>query len=65
MLVLGTIFDDFGVDDELGSTLEAELDEVVENVRLRSRVLRTISNKSSKNFFDDASVRPVLSYLTS
>jgi hypothetical protein len=36
MLVLGIIFDDFGVDDELGSVrLDAELEEVEENVRFR------------------------------
>jgi hypothetical protein len=64
MLVLGTIFDDFGVEKELGSAmLEAELDD--EKVLLRSSALRTISSKSSKNFFEDASVKPVLSYFTS
>jgi hypothetical protein len=62
ILVLGIILEDFGVDDELGSgILDAELDDDCENVRLRSIPLRTMSNKSSKNFFDEVSVRPVLS----
>jgi|LakMenEpi03Aug12_release.lakeMendotaPanAssembly.Ray.scaffolds.fasta_scaffold2302722_1 hypothetical protein len=62
ILVLGTILDDFGVDNKLGSgTLDAELDDDCENVRFRSIPLRTMSSKSSKNFFDEISVRPVLS----
>jgi hypothetical protein len=66
ILVLGTILDDFGVDVVLGSVmLEAELDDVDENVRFLSIPLRTIINNSSKNFLDDASVKPVLSYRTS
>jgi hypothetical protein len=66
ILVLGIILEDFGVDAKLGSgMLEAELDDVDEKVRLRSMDRRTINNNSSKNFFDDASVKPWLSYRTS
>jgi hypothetical protein len=42
--------------------LVEELDEVDEKVLLRSIPRLTITNKSSRNFFDDASVKPVLSY---
>jgi hypothetical protein len=45
--------------------LDAELDDVEEKVRFRSSALRTIISKSSKNFLEDASVKPVLSYFTS
>ncbi len=66
ILVLGIILVDFRVDAELGFVmLDAELDEVDEKVRFLSSALRTIINKSSKNFFDDGSVRPCLSYRTS
>ncbi len=45
--------------------LDAELDEVDEKVLLRSIPRRTIINRSSRNFFDDASVKPESSYLIS
>ncbi len=66
ILVLGTILDDFGVDVVPGSvTLDAELEDADENVLLRSSDRLTMTNSSSKNFFDDASVKPWLSCLTS
>ena len=45
--------------------LVEELDDVDEKVLLRSIPRLTITNKSSRNFFDDASVKPVLSYRVS
>jgi hypothetical protein len=64
ILVLGIIFCWTGVDDDGGVfELDAELDNVDEKVLLRSILRRTIINKSSRNFFEDASVRPESSYL--
>jgi hypothetical protein len=66
ILELAIIFDDFGVDVVPGSgILEAELDDVDENVRFRSRDRLTMTNSSSKNFLEAASVSPWLSCLTS
>jgi hypothetical protein len=66
MLVLATNFCLVGVDDEgFVWTLEAELDDVEEKVLFLSIPRRTIISKSSRNFFEDASVSPESSYLTS
>jgi hypothetical protein len=66
MLVLGTIILDFGVEDSGGVlSLAAELEEVEENVRFRSIPRRTIISNSSRNFLEEASVKPESSYLIS
>ena len=57
-----------GVDEAWGADAEAELElelDVVEYVLFRSIPRRTTVNRSSRNFFEDASVKVVLSYLTS
>jgi hypothetical protein len=66
MLVLGTIILALGVDDNGGVLLlETELDDVEEKVLFLSSPRRTIIRSSSRNFLDDASVKPESSYLTS
>jgi hypothetical protein len=52
-------------EDEIWPFEPVEDPEDVEKVLLRSMPRRTTANKSSRNFFDDASDKPVLSCSTS
>jgi hypothetical protein len=67
MLVLGFIFDCLaGVDELFGAPTELALElDVEEKVRLRSRPRRTMTKRSSRYFFDAASVNVILSGFTS
>jgi hypothetical protein len=67
ILVLGFILvGRAGVDEPFGAPTELALElDVDEKVRLRSICRRTTAKRSSRYFFDDASVRVILSGFSS
>ncbi len=65
MLKLDSNLGRAGVEAALELPEASEPDDVDEKVRFRSNPRRTMCKRSSRNFFDDGSVKPVLSYRTS